>query len=75
MEPNDPEIARILHEWRIIAKDLSTPDKMTAGYNYLVGVFRLFTVRGDQKWVEGLAKDIQKGLLKEIRDAYKSDLQ
>jgi len=65
-ENDDHLVASIVSQCREIMREYPTVTQMTACYNLINGVFRLFCVRGDSKDLKKLAKQIYDGLIEEI---------
>lgn len=70
MELDENLAAMGVSECRNLLKDIPTRTKLTICYNLTTGVFRLFSILGDKKWVMGLIDEFHEGLKKEINEMY-----
>jgi len=64
---DDHLVASIVSQCREIMDGYPTVTKMTACYNLLSGVYRLFCVRCDHEALKILAEQIYDGLINEIK--------
>ncbi len=66
-ENDDHLVGLIVSQCRQIMEHYPAVTKMTACYNLMAGVFRLFCVSGDPKELKKMAKEVHDGLIDEIR--------
>lgn len=68
--PHDHLVAAIVLECLQVMRDYPTRTKLTACCNLTERVLRLFTIQGDQEWVNSLIDELHEGIKKEINEMY-----